>query len=132
MEKAEQVLPAGLPRPLSGFVRDLNVVDARYYPYYNRSKGFWEIICPIKDQHGEREETKGVYGELDDNAISDMKRRKKVGLILMGDLVKYRKWLKVEQERNKKKQLQLSVDYLTEGYMKVYNWETDKRTKYNV
>ena len=130
VEKAAQILPAGLPRPLPGFVRDLNVVDPRYYPYYNRSKGFWEIICPIRDRFGEREEVKGVYGTLDYQAIHDMKRRKKIGLMLMGDMKKYRKWMKREQEKNKKYQQALSIDYLTEGYLKIYNWETDKRTKY--
>lgn len=128
MEKANQILPVGLPRPLPGFLRDLKVVDPRYYPYYNRSEGYWEIICPIKDKHGEREEVKGTYGTLDYYAILDMKRRKKIGLLLMGDMVKYRKWMKTEQEYNKLKQQQLSLDYLTEGYMKIYNW--DKRPKY--
>jgi len=132
MEKANQILPAGLPRPLPSFLRDLKVVDPRYYPYYNRFEGYWEIICPIKDRFGEREEVKGTYGTLDYYAILDMKRRKKIGLLLMGDMVKYRKWMKIEQEHNKLKQLQLSVDYLTEGYMKIYNWDTDKRPHYNI
>jgi len=130
MEKANQVLPVGLPRPYEWFTRELEVVDPRYYPHYNRWAGYWEILCPIKDRHGEREEIKGTYPELNHDVIIDLRRRKKIGLILMGDMNAYRKWLKIEQERKKKKELELSVDYLTEGYMKIYNWDRDKRTKY--
>ena len=130
MEKANQILPVGLPGPNTYFLRELEMIDPRYYPYYNRFEGHWEIICPIKDRFGEREEIKGHYAELNHDVLIDLRRRKKIGLILMGDMVKYRKWMKIEQERNKKKQLELSVDYLTEGYMKIYNWDTDKRPHY--
>ena len=99
MEKTNQILPAGVSTPYTYFIIGLRNIDRRYFVYFNKEGGHWEIICPIKDHLGEREEIKGVYTELNDKTLDDLRRRKKIGLQLMGDMRKYKKWLQREQDR---------------------------------
>ena len=126
MKKKDQVLPVGLPGPSSWFLKELECIDPRYYPFYNRFQGYWEIVCNVHDKIGDREVVVAVYPYLNDGALNDMRRRKTIGLMLKGDPKRYRDWLKKEQQEARRKQLDLAVDMKTEGWMKIYNWDRRK------
>lgn len=123
-------LPAGITSPTKGFLRELGFIDFRYYVRYSFGDGFWLVICPIKDRFGFREETKGRYHLLNDKALDDMRRRKRIGLKLNGDMNEYIKWMKSEQVAEGERLEREAIDMQVEGYMRIHAWETDTRPHY--
>ena len=122
--------PYYIAPPTNGFLRELRCIDPRYYPEYSPDDGYWLIICPIKDQFGERGEIKGRYHRLNDSALTDMRRRKRVGVKLNGDMKKYVKWLKADQAREQRRLITEAQEMQAEGFVRIHNWETDKRPHY--
>ena len=118
--------PYYITPPTNGFLRELRIIDSRYYPEYSEDDGYWLIICPIKDRFGERKEIKGRYHHLNDDTLYDMRRRKRIGLRLNGSMKKYIRWLKSEQIRESERLKRESIEMMTEGYVRIHNWDKHK------
>jgi hypothetical protein len=114
------------------FLRDLEIIDKSYFPAWNEKTGYWEIkkkmheyymtkglIAEVKDP------TIGVFRELNNNALDNIRQRKKLSIQYPG--ASYFKWIVDRAKESKAKKNVLAVEMATEGFMKIFNQGKSKQ-----
>ena len=69
------------------FLKDLEIIDPTYFPFWNEKMGYWEMkkkmdIHYIKGRHDYHvvDPTIGVFKELNNNALDNIRYRKQLSL----------------------------------------------------
>jgi len=100
------------------WTRELRIIDPKYRAIWNDRYRYYHIQYfngPLK-----RWTNIGTYRYLNDNALEDMRRRKRLGLKLRGDPEVYMRWMREQENESKRKEKEIAEDMITEGYMKIH------------
>lgn len=114
------------------FLRDLEIIDKSYFPAWNEKLGLWEIKKKMHEYHlfkgffmEIKDPTIGVFKELNNNALDNIRERRRLSVLYPGD--KYFKWVLAQAQQSRQKKNQLAVEMATEGIMKIVNFGKSKQ-----
>jgi len=122
------------------FTSELASIDPKYFIEYNDAYNYYEIkhhveYCVV-DDWGRVEKrsvnpTVAVFQHLNDAALTDIRRRKKIGEMFARlsdkDSAKaYRKWIVNQNAEAKRKAQELADEMMTKGFMKIHKLQTSK------
>jgi hypothetical protein len=114
------------------FLRDLEIIDKSYFPAWNEKAGYWEIKKKMHEYYMNnrfvaevKDPTIGVFKELNNNALDNIRQRKKLSILYPGR--SYFKWIMDQAKESKAKKSALAVEMATEGMMKILNWGKSKQ-----
>ena len=118
--------------PPKWFLRDLEIIDKSYFPAWNEKAGYWEIKKKMHEYHlfggfmmEIKDPTIGVFKELNNNALDNIRQRRKLSLTYPGKY--YFKWILDQAQESKAKKSALAVEMATEGFMRIFNQGKSKQ-----
>lgn len=114
------------------FLKDLEIIDKSFFPVWNEKAGYWEIkkkmheYFTYKQLFVEIEDpTIGVYKELSNSALDNLRWRKKLSVQYPGD--SFFKWIMDQAKEAHAKKDQLAVEMATEGFIRIFNQGKSKQ-----
>jgi len=114
------------------FLRELDDIDKSYFPEWNEKNEYWEIKKRMNVNYIKRgylisvvNPTIAVYRYLNDNALNDIRRRKKLSERFPGST--YLEWIMSQAKEAKKKKMEIAVEIATEGFMKIFQQGKSKQ-----
>ena len=117
--------------PPKWFLRELKIIDPKYFVAYNRRYDYFEIRWKVhfyKEVKGKYVEhrsqpTLATFRHLNDAALTNLRERKKLGeqFERKHDSNKYLQWIQELNREAKAKKQELALETITEGFMRIYN-----------
>lgn len=116
------------------FLRELKLIDPRYFPFFNEEYDYWEIrhhvVYSVTDDAGrierrEMDPTLAVFKHLNDAALDDLRRRKRIGEKFARIDQKlankaYLKWINDMSKESAKKGRELGIEMQAKGWMQIF------------
>lgn len=127
--------PAGVASPPQFFLREFRSFWPEHYLVYNSQVHVWEIWKDLDvvepDEHGRMRKTqvpvcRAVFDSLDQRALDNLHRRRRVGLRHMHSPQAYLRWLRQEEMESKAKLRQRNLEMMAEGLTKMHRLETTR------
>lgn len=112
------------------FSRELKMIDPSYYVQFNDHYGYFEIKKRVHyyvmDGWGRSEErleapSLATFKLLNDAALTNLRKRKLVGLKFKGSTKAYLKYLRSLNQESKRKGKALAREMMAEGFMRIHN-----------
>ena len=116
------------------FKKELEVIDPRYFVVYNPDYNYFQVRHRFEYvvvtngglNKREGEAALATYTHLNDSAITDMRRRKQIGLKFQRTYNPnaYLQWIKAMNREAQQKAHRLALEMAAEGFMKIYQSQT--------
>jgi hypothetical protein len=110
----------------------LEIIDKSYFPAWNEKGGYWEIKKKMHEYYTNKkliaevkDPTIGVFKELNNNALDNLRQRKKLSIQYPG--ASYFKWIMDQAKESKAKKSALAVEMATEGMMRIHSQGKSKQ-----
>lgn len=119
------------------FKKELEVIDPRYFVIYNDKFDYYQVkhrfeyvvVVDGRLNKREGEAALATYTHLNDSAVTDMRRRKQIGLKFQRTYNPnaYLQWIKAMNREANQKAHRLALEMTAEGLMKIYNFDRVKQ-----
>jgi len=110
--------------------KELSFIDPRYRVIWNKHYRYYNVQYFNRHPLVRRWTNIAVYRYLNDQALDDMRKRKRMGLKCKGDLNQHMKWIKEQEREAKRKEGEIAQEMMTEGYMKMH--EVGRKKSFNI
>jgi hypothetical protein len=116
------------------FKKELAIIDPHYKVEFNDRYQYFTVFMlkeyVVENENGARKVSRYVplatYRSLNDTALTDLRRRKQIGLRFQRTYAPeaYLDWIRAMGRESREKEQELALEMKTEGYMKIHRHET--------